>query len=254
MTPPQTAEPRPRGGEVFQKSWCAEGYDADRFGGPFGRYLEDAEVVLFTGLLDRTSTRILDAGAGTGKLALALMERRAEVTASDFSLPMLGVARAKAAAQGLPARFVAADLQSLAFADRSFDCAVCSRVLMHVGRWHVGVRELCRVARAAVILDFPARASFAGLDALWKQLRAGSQHGPRQAYRTFTVREVSRELERHGFTVVRVVRSFVLPVQLHRWLNRPRLSRAVEAVGRMLGFTALLGSPVTVKAVRKRES
>lgn len=245
------APPELRGaGALFREPWCADGYDADRFGGAFGRYLETFEVNLVTALLDAARGRLLDAGAGSGKLTLALLRRRYDVTASDFSRPMLQIAREKALADRLLGQYVVADLQALSFADQSFDCTVCSRVLMHVADWRAAIGELCRVTRGTLILDFPAHVSFAGLDALWKRTWWRGAHGARQQYRTCGVRAVRGELQRHGFTVVRVLRSFFLPLRLHRWINRPRASRGVEAWARALGLVALFGSPVTLKAVR----
>jgi hypothetical protein len=43
---------------------------------------------------------------------------------------------------------------------------------------------------------------------------------------------------------------FLVPMALHRFVNRLRFSSSVEAIGRGLGLTAVFGSPVIVRATR----
>src|SRR5215212_521459 len=64
-------------------------------------------------------TRALDVCCGTGDIAFALSDSGASVTGLDFSVPMLRVARARAAA---PAPvFLQGDAQHLPFPDNMFD-------------------------------------------------------------------------------------------------------------------------------------
>jgi demethylmenaquinone methyltransferase/2-methoxy-6-polyprenyl-1,4-benzoquinol methylase len=62
--------------------------------------------------------RVLDAGAGTGLLALDLARRGAAVTAADAAPRMLAVARDRFAAAGLPLRAFVADLSDPATAGK----------------------------------------------------------------------------------------------------------------------------------------
>jgi hypothetical protein len=50
--------------------------------------------------------------------------------------------------------------------------------------------------------------------------------------------------------VTAVHRRFVLPVSLHRWMNRPELTKRMEAILAGVGFTRWFGNPITVRAVR----
>lgn len=91
---------------------------------------------------------VLDAGAGTGRHAIALAESGARVTAIDFSAEMLAKATAKPGADRV--RWLAHDLTTpLPLADRSFDRVLSALVLEHVTV--AGLRpffaELGRVAR-----------------------------------------------------------------------------------------------------------
>ena len=51
--------------------------------------------------------------------------------------------------------FVVGNVLALPFPDKSFDVVLCFRLLTHCERWPELVRELCRVARCAVIVDYP---------------------------------------------------------------------------------------------------
>lgn len=235
---------------VFHDTQCAADYDADRFGGAFGRYLEEQEVRLFEELVGAEARSILDAGAGTGKLSIRFLRDGRDVVSADFSQAMARVAREKVSSEGLPARFAITDVQRLCFRAGSFDSTVCSRVLMHVDDWRSGVAELCRVTRNTVVLDFPPRFSAAGVDALRKRLFRGRFGAYRQPYRTLAVGAVIKELAVHGFRVVDRRGTFVLPLAWHRKLDRPELSRRIEGVLAMLGLSRWLGAPATFKAVR----
>ena len=244
------ADPSEPGPPIFQTTRCADQYDDDRFGGGFGRELQSLELALYTDLIG-TSRQVLDVGAGTGKLSLGWLRDGRRVTSADFSRQMLDVTRRKAAQEGLSARPVVADIHALCFRDAAFECTASSRVLMHVGDWRQAIRELCRVSRNAVVLDFPPTVSAAGADAWRKRRSPGRQGEFREAYQTFTVREVTRELQRNGFTVTRVNRGFFLPVAWHRKLDRPSWSRQIEGVLALCGLVRLFGAPVTLRAVRR---
>jgi SAM-dependent methyltransferase len=100
------------------------------------------------------TTRLLDAGTGTGTLAVAALERwpSLRVTGVDVSSEMLALA-ARSAAERLPAgarsRFTTevADVSELPFADEAFDAAMSSFVLQLVPSRAAALREIRRVLR-----------------------------------------------------------------------------------------------------------
>jgi demethylmenaquinone methyltransferase/2-methoxy-6-polyprenyl-1,4-benzoquinol methylase len=105
--------------------------------------------------------RALDIGTGTGDFALGLLARSpwsATVTGVDISVGMLRVAERRAAKAGVGARYerLVASVESLPFADDTFDVALAGFVIRNVGDIPRGLREMRRVLRPggrAVILE-----------------------------------------------------------------------------------------------------
>jgi ubiquinone/menaquinone biosynthesis C-methylase UbiE len=90
--------------------------------------------------------RVLDAGTGTGAVALALAPSVAEVVGIDPSPERLAHARRAAPAN---ATFVEGDAAALPFERGAFDLATCVRTLHHVRRPELVLAELVRVTRRA---------------------------------------------------------------------------------------------------------
>ncbi|MFH1068954.1 MAG: class I SAM-dependent methyltransferase [Candidatus Glassbacteria bacterium] len=100
-----------------------------------------------------TGGPVLDAGAGTGRLAAWLAGRNVPVTALDSSLNMLTHLRGKI--RDLPA--AAGDLYRLPFPDGCFGSVVCLHVLFHLPDWPIVVAELARVLKPGGRLIFEMR-------------------------------------------------------------------------------------------------
>jgi hypothetical protein len=123
---------------------------------------------------------------------------------------------------------------------------------MHLRNQDRAINELCRVAKTAIILDFPPLLSLAGVDSLLK--RGIRKFIARvQPYRASRVRQIVRRLTGNGFEIVSVRKQFFLPVILHRMLNRPKLSEKLERFFDRMGLVRAFGAPVTIKAVRSRK-
>ena len=94
--------------------------------------------------------RALDCCTGTGDLALELaprVTRLGRVVGLDFAEEMLGRARAKAEARGLPVEFVQGDALALPFDDGSFDAATVAFGVRNVSDLDGGLAEMARVVR-----------------------------------------------------------------------------------------------------------
>lgn len=92
-------------------------------------------------LVPADARRVLDVGAGTGKLAGAIAQRRpgALVTGADFALPML--------LAGSPPRATAADALALPYPSNTFDAVVSAFVVRNLADVRAGLQEQVRVLR-----------------------------------------------------------------------------------------------------------
>ena len=228
----------------------ADRFDAMRFSGPIGTLLAEVQDQVVASFLGPVEGRtVLDVGTGTGRAAIGLARRGARVTGLDASAEMLRVARARASEAGLEAAFEVGDAHRLAHPDRGFDCAVSLRVLMHTPDWRQCLSELCRVSADRVVFDYPAALSAAALQAYGRRL-ATAVGRPVEAYRVLKSSDVRRAVEAAGFRIAQVHRQFVLPIALHKAVGSRAFTVAVERALAAAGLLRLLGSPVTVAAVR----
>jgi demethylmenaquinone methyltransferase / 2-methoxy-6-polyprenyl-1,4-benzoquinol methylase len=117
----------------------------------------------------------LDLCTGTGDLALALRRRigpDGRVVGSDFSEPMLELARRKSGDEGLPVEFGWADALELPYGDESFDAVTIGFGARNLADLDTGLSEMARVLRPGgrlVILEItrPQREPLASFYSLW---------------------------------------------------------------------------------------
>jgi SAM-dependent methyltransferase len=153
----------------------------------------NAEDVAFEQVARCAPGRVLDVGCGTGEFAERVAtELKADVVAVDISARMVDLT----AARGIEARV--ADVQSLPFDDRSFDCVVANWVLYHVPDLDRAVTEIHRVLEPGGHLV----AATVGRDhtvELWRLVggepTSGLSVGPDNGDEL--LRRVFREVERH---------------------------------------------------------
>jgi len=124
--------------QIQGQLWGAEARD-------FAMYLEQGGLPLAGAALDAAhvtaGTRLLDAGCGAGLLGLLASLRGARVTLLDASAPLLDIARER-----LPgADMREGDLESLPFADASFDAVTAVNSIFYAADPATADRELARV-------------------------------------------------------------------------------------------------------------
>ncbi len=90
---------------------------------------------------------VLDLCCGTGDLALGLAAVGARVTGTDFSQPMLPLARQKAATRNLGVQWIRGDALHLPIATDSFDVVTMAFGLRNVVRPAEAIQECARVLR-----------------------------------------------------------------------------------------------------------
>lgn len=192
-------------------------------------------------------TTILDVGGGHGQLAIPLCQR-------GYAVTVLGSAescrqRVIEAEKSGRCRFVTGNILDLPFPDGAFDTVISFRLMTHCTAWPTLIRELCRVARRSVIVDYPVNG---GLHALAPALFEAKKklEGNTRTWRPFRREEVDREFRKHDFVPDGRTPQFFLPIVLHRLLRCRGLSAALEGVCRSLGLTRRWGSPVIVRMKR----
>jgi demethylmenaquinone methyltransferase/2-methoxy-6-polyprenyl-1,4-benzoquinol methylase len=172
-------------------------------------------------LAGAASPRVLDLCCGSGDLCFLADERGAgSVTGADFTLPMLAVARRRAAAGARRSRFVQADALALPFAAASFDVVTISYGLRNIADIPRALGEMRRVLAPggrAVVLDFgkpdnaAARAVYRGLLRAMMPAIGWLFHGDPETYlyipesleRYPAQRGVEKLMQAAGFTNVR---------------------------------------------------
>lgn len=221
---------------------------ARRFAGPSGAWMLAVQERGFRDMLaGQAGVTILDVGGGHGQLALPLARGGWPVTvvASDPVCRHRIDAAIRAGLLG----FVVGDLLHLPFPDRAFDTVISVRMLTHCRRWEDFVGELCRVARRAVIVDYPTSQS---LNRVAPALFGAKKklEGNTRLWRLFRHREVQEAFAAAGFTVSGRRPQFFFPMVLHRLLRLLPASIALERVAAALGLTRRWGSPVILEARR----
>jgi SAM-dependent methyltransferase len=113
-----------------------------------GQITDAVEAALLLEVVGPPSAlRILDAGCGDARLAVALAERGAAVTGVDADPVMLAAGRALAEARGIVVRLVQGDIGALPFPDGSFDVVLAVTVLCFVDDAPRAAGEMARVLR-----------------------------------------------------------------------------------------------------------
>jgi hypothetical protein len=122
--------------------------------------------------------------------------------------------------------------------------------MAHIGDWRGYLAELARVARQAVIIDFPIPSGVNALEPLLFGLKKRVE-GDTRRFDTIRTADVCRSLESAGFSRTTEVGQFVLPIVMHRKLGLPRLSSVLERGCASFGLASALGTPVILRADRK---
>lgn len=131
--------------------------------------------------------KVLDAGAGTGRLAIRLHNAGAKVTALDFSPEMLNTIRRKKPA----IEVVEGDMEAMPFEDSSFDMVFSSLAMVHLKRVDHFMGECYRVLKdggTAVLVNVHYRKPLILSDKQGKFIINCYNHFPRH------VREAAEDL------------------------------------------------------------
>jgi hypothetical protein len=112
------------------------------------------------------------------------------------------------------------------------------------------VATVARLARFAVIVDYPTRRSVNAAAGLLFGLKQGVE-GDTRPFVVFAGREIEEAFAAHGFSPTARRPQFLAPMALYRALGSAGLARALEGTARALGLTSALGSPVVLRLERR---
>jgi ubiquinone/menaquinone biosynthesis C-methylase UbiE len=108
---------------------------------------------LMTGAIGKPAARVLEAGVGTGRIALPVLGASSDelkYIGIDLSVPMMRKLQEKIAHdQKAESRLqlIQADAMRLPFADKAFDAVIEVHVLQLIPRWRAALKEMRRVMR-----------------------------------------------------------------------------------------------------------
>ncbi|MCI0439108.1 MAG: class I SAM-dependent methyltransferase [Chloroflexi bacterium] len=226
----------------------SDGY-ARRFSGAVGawflRVQEDATLDMLSPYIGGS---VLDLGGGHGQLTGALVS-------GGYSVTVLGSAevcgnRVQRFVDGGLCSFHVGNLLELPYPEGAFDVAIGFRLISHVVQWEQLVSEMARVARKAIVIDYPSTKSLNYFTPLLFKLKKRLEGNTRD-YISFNEGRLFAEFGAHGYLLRERYPQFFLPMFLHRAVKSPAISSGAEKPFRKLGLTRLFGSPVIAKFVRE---
>lgn len=158
--------------------------------------------------------RVLDWGCGWGQMTELLMDRGLEVEAFDVDPDLTAPARRPLEFYPHLSALITPELRRLPYDDASFDAALSCGVLEHVVDPSASLDELRRVLKPGgtlYVYKLPNPHSY--LEKVAR--RAGLYyHGKLEHDRLYTPKEARDLLERHGYELVELRRSNLLPLGL----------------------------------------
>lgn len=139
----------------------AEKYDQKRLSSNFGRYKHYVEIQSLFKLLPRQKIKILEVGAGTGRITQELIKKGLKVYPLEPSEAMLAQYKKKA---GLPKPKLL-KTPKLPYKDGSFPAVISIRVFWHIRNTkerEIFLKEMARVSSSLVLLDIVNKQRFLG--------------------------------------------------------------------------------------------
>jgi SAM-dependent methyltransferase len=187
------------------------------------------------------SSRVLEVGVGTGRIALPLASHVGAIVGIDLARPMLERLWAKRAAE--PVHIVEGDATRLPLAPGLFDAAVAVHVFHLIPDWMVALREVERALRPGgrLVSGWNEGDRGMGESVLWNAWDAAVGAAlpqnvgvPRERYRTFLDEEgwqPTGDPLVHRYVTIQTPRGFIDQAERRVWSSLWRLSDADLARG-----------------------
>ncbi len=222
---------------------------ARRFSGEIGSwFLKVQEEAVLRMLASYPETSVLDVGGGHGQLAGPLVR-------GGYRVSVLGSSEAcRNRIQELTDKrlceYMLGNIIELPYQDKTFDIVISFRLLPHVTKWEKLIKELTRVARRAVIIDYPSKRSINFFSPSLFRFKKSLEKNTRP-FTLFSESELLGIFKLCNFICAERYPEFFLPMVLHRVLKSPGFSSSTEKLCRFCGLTNLFGSPVVLKMIRE---
>ena len=216
---------------------------ASRFAGPVGKWFLNVQARITLKMLGPDKNlSILDVGGGHGQLAIPLSTKGFKVTVlgSDESCSNRITPFVKAD----QCQFQVGNVIALPYPDKAFDVAISFRLLPHCEQWPRLVSELCRVAKSAVIVDYPVIQGLNALAPLFFSTKKKLEGNTRE-WRQFTHKEIKAELLKNRYAVAKRAGQFFLPMAVTRiLLLKLGIIQDIGVISIIVTMAGILGSLV----------
>jgi 2-polyprenyl-3-methyl-5-hydroxy-6-metoxy-1,4-benzoquinol methylase len=134
----------------------SQAWESTKAADTYSRHVERTFFDLVTGPLFAEqlphASRVLDVGAGTGRLSLYLAARGHDVTAADISEAMLS--HIKSQPHGNTIRTLACPGDRIPLPDATMDAVVSMDFMLHFGNWEKFLQEQARICRLGGLVVF----------------------------------------------------------------------------------------------------
>jgi len=219
---------------------------ATRFIGEVGEWFVDVQCQGTKALLRKAGLiskglKVLDVGGGHGqniKLMKALAHELT-IVGSDVSCKALF---ADAVSKN-ELKFIESKLTALPFENKEFDIVLCYRIMAHIDDWELLTRELSRVAKSLVIIEYTSASSVNAFAELLFTLKKKVEKNTR-FYRLHRTKEVLQAFTHANMLPVAKFSQYFFPMAIHRALKSKGVSKLIETLAKCVGLTHFFGSPV----------
>lgn len=223
---------------------------AKRFSGEFGTFSLDVQGNSTLKILKKYNDikTILDVGGGHGQLMPYIANMGYDITI--YGSNECCKKRVQSYIDSGDCKFKVGSLTSLPFLDQSFDAVICFRQVCHLENYKECIKELSRVSKKIVIIDYPTYRSFNILNKLFFKLKKKVEKNTR-TFKIFYDNEIQDEFAKNNFLVDTKIPEYFLPLVFYRIINKKVICNILEGIFSFLGLRKLFGSPIIIEAKRK---
>lgn len=222
---------------------------AKRFSGEFGKFALGVQGECTLKILKKHNDikTILDVGGGHGQLMPYIVNRGYDITI--YGSNECCKKRVQSYIDKNECKFQVGSLTKLPFADKSFDAVVCFRQICHLDNYSECIKELSRVSKKIVIIDYPTYRSFNILNKIFFKLKKKVEKNTR-TFKIFYDSEIKNEFLKNDFLVSTRLSEYFLPLVFYRIIKKKVVCSMLEGAFSILGLRKFFGSPIIIEARR----